>query len=104
VKGIFAALVLVLTLQAAHAQDIDQGEIITQFWERVDHLGAAVVKTCVDMDVEAAGELSAYPKTAQAIIESCRARVSHLGWAVVQTCADMDLEAERELQELEHSE
>jgi SepF-like predicted cell division protein (DUF552 family) len=83
------------------AQGTDAAEIIEACRERVGHLGANVVKACVNMDMEAMDALSTYPEGAQGIISACQERVGDLGWNVVKACADMDLEAERELQELE---
>jgi hypothetical protein len=59
--------------------------------------GAAMVKACVDQDIEAAQALNAYLKNHEAIVSRCLGQMGEYGYAMVKACAEQDIEAENAL-------
>ena len=77
-----------------------QDEIIERCQERMGNHGPAMVKGCVDMDMEAHAALIAYPKRYKAIVDRCMRRMGSHGWAMVRGCADMDIDAAQALERM----
>ena len=60
--------------------------------------GAALVKVCVDQDINAYRVLQGYEPKHQPVIDRCRRQMLAMGgWNIVKVCADQDIEAERAL-------
>lgn len=59
--------------------------------------GAAMVKACVDQDIEAGLALGSYLKNHEAIVTRCITQMGEHGYAMVKACADQDIEAEEAL-------
>lgn len=72
-------------------------EIISRCRSQMSEYGSAMVKACVDQDIQAANALSKYPSKARPIIARCHEQMIEYGWAMVKACADQDIKAENEL-------
>lgn len=79
------------------ADDIKQ-EIIDRCRQSMSEHGAAIVKACVDQDIEAYNALVEYPDKYDSIVNRCINDMRGHGWAIVKACADQDIEAEQALQ------
>jgi hypothetical protein len=56
--------------------------------------GAAIVKACVDQDIEALKALGTYMEKHEAINRRCLIQMKEHGYAMIKACADQDIEAE----------
>jgi hypothetical protein len=72
-------------------------EIISRCRNQMQQYGAAMVKACVDQDLEAFQDLQSYPKEYQQIIDRCSHTMKQYGYSMVKACADQDIEAEKAL-------
>lgn len=72
-------------------------KIIARCRAEMGTYGSAMVKACVDEDVEALRRLNTYPQDQRPFIERCRGEMGRYGWAMVKACADEDIEAEKAL-------
>ena len=59
--------------------------------------GSAMVKACVDRDIEAYQALQSYPSEYSEMVDRCERDMGTYGWSMVKACADRDIEAERAL-------
>ena len=73
-------------------------EIITRCRADMGEYGSAMVKACVDMDLEAAVALGKIPKKYKSILSRCLRDMREYGYAMVKACVDMDIEAEEALE------
>lgn len=78
------------------ANDIKQ-EIIQRCKSQMGDYGAAIVKACVDQDIEALVALYKYPEKYVLIIGRCLSQMKEYGYAKVKACADQEIEAEEAL-------
>ena len=69
-------------------------EIKSRCRNQMSEYGAAMVKACVDQDIEALQALSTYMEKHKAIIERCLSQMKEYGYVMVKGCADQDIEAE----------
>lgn len=69
-------------------------EIIDRCRAQMGEYGSALVKACVDQDIEALAQLNDYPDKYDPIIGRCMSQMSEYGYALVKACADQDIEAE----------
>ena len=76
--------------------DVTQ-EIIQRCRAQMQQYGSAIVKACVDQDIEALRALNTYPEIHRRIINRCNSQMKEYGYAIVKACADQDIEAERAL-------
>lgn len=72
-------------------------EIIDRCRTQMGEYGAALVKACVDQDIEALAQLNEYPDKYDPIIGRCMSQMSSYGYSLVKACADQDIEAEEAL-------
>lgn len=72
-------------------------EIKNRCQTQMGEYGAAMVKSCVDQDIEAAQALNVYLKNHEAIVTRCLGQMGEYGYAMVKACADQDIEAENSL-------
>ena len=72
--------------------------VIKRCRDKMAEYGAAMVKGCVDIDMEAYEALEEYPAKYQSIVNRCKKSMDSYGWAMVKGCADMDIEAEQALE------
>lgn len=80
----------------AKKDDVKQ-EIIQRCQSQIGSYGSAIVKSCVDQDIEALVALNKYPDTYRSIIGRCYNQMKEYGYAQVKACADHDIEAEKAL-------
>tara|TARA_R110002049_G_scaffold281333_1_gene460839 strand:- start:8483 stop:8788 length:306 start_codon:yes stop_codon:yes gene_type:complete len=88
---------LFLSSQVTAADAITQ-EIIDRCREQSGEFGSILVKSCVDMDVDAYAALQKYPAKHQPIIDRCMKESLEFGYILVKSCVDMDIEAEKALE------
>jgi len=81
---------------ATAAEDVKQ-EIIDRCRTQMSTHGAAIVKACVDQDVEALNSLNTYPGKYSAIVSRCSTQMRKHGFAIVKACVDQDIAAEEAL-------
>lgn len=93
---IISTIALTLSLPVYAERNIKQ-EIIDRCRSEMGSHGAAMVKACVDMDIEAVNALTKYPEQHKPIISRCMRNMESHGYAMVKACADMDIEAEDSL-------
>lgn len=72
-------------------------EIIARCRAQMGEYGSAMVKACVDQDIEALNALASYPEKAKPFIARCNQQMVEYGWAMVKACTDQDIEAEKAL-------
>lgn len=60
--------------------------------------GSAMVKACVDQDLEAFNVLLKYPSESKELIERCKGQMVSYGWNIVKACVDQDIEAKTALE------
>ena len=73
-------------------------EIKNRCQTQMGQYGAAMVKACVDQDIDAAQALNVYLKNHTAIVTRCLSQMGKYGYAMAKACADQDIEAENALQ------
>ncbi len=66
-------------------------EVGTRCQARMGGYGVAMVKVCIDRDMEAFVELSKYPEQNKNFIDACYALLSNHGYAIVKSCVDEDI-------------
>ena len=74
------------------AQDV-KAEIIQRCKSDMGDYGAAMVKACVDQDIEALRSLNKYPDKYSNIVGRCFADMQEYGYAMVKACSDQDINA-----------
>lgn len=90
---------LVVVLSTGYAQADTKQDIIARCKNQMADYGAAIVKACVDQDIEAYNALSGYDDKYKKILNRCINSMDGYGWAIVKACADQDIEAEKALSE-----
>lgn len=94
-------IVLIVALIApnlAFADSDIKSEIIDRCRKDMGEYGSALVKACVDQDIEAAIALSKVPKKYEPILTRCLREMRQYGFAIVKACVDQDIEAEKALE------
>ena len=89
--------VLVLAALSLDSTAGEKEEIIARCRKQMSEYGSAMVKACVDQDIEAANSLASYPAKAKPFISRCYGQMSEYGWGMVKACADQDIDAEKSL-------
>lgn len=90
-----AAIVISISAFASFAGERE--DIISHCRSQMGEYGSAMVKACVDQDIEALNTLVSYPDKAKPFISRCRRDMAEYGWAMVKACTDQDIEAEKSL-------
>lgn len=93
--AVIAALAIVCLSNTSSAGEKD--DIIARCRKQMGEYGSAMVKACVDQDIEAANSLASYPPNAKPFIVRCQRQMGEYGWALVKACTDQDMEAEKAL-------
>ena len=91
-------LTVLVTTSTAQAADPVKDEIIARCKSSMSQYGAAMIKACVDQDIEAYKALNDYPSEYQEIISRCNGSMRQYGFAMVKACADQDIEAAKALE------
>lgn len=76
-----------------------KNEIIIRCKNQMSKHGAAIVKACVDQDIDAYNELkqNSYVDKYKAITTRCIDKMNMYGWSIIKACADQDIKAEAAL-------
>ena len=88
---------LVLAVVSLNTIAGEREEIIAHCRKQMSEYGSAMVKACVDQNIEAANSLAVYPAKAKPFISRCYGQMSEYGWVMVKACVDQDIEAEKSL-------
>jgi len=100
----FAALFLSpvsLADDTEHEREVRKA-ILADCKKQVGSFGAALVKSCVEQNVEAYEQVKNYGDEHQAVIEHCKDQMLAIGnWFIVQSCIEMEVEAEASLEAFE---
>jgi hypothetical protein len=72
-------------------------EIKNRCQKQMGEHGAALVKACVDQDIEALNAIGSYMEKHKSVVNRCYSQMGEHGWALVKACADQDIEAEEAL-------
>jgi hypothetical protein len=91
------AAVLVLVTMSLNSSAGAREDIIARCRKQMSEYGSAMVKACVDQDIEAANSLASYPAKAKPFISRCYAQMREYGWSMVKACVDQDIDAEKSL-------
>lgn len=86
-----------LSVPAAFAKEDIKAEIINRCRQQMGEYGSALVKACVDQDIEAAIALGKYDEQYKSILARCLRDMRSYGFALVKACADQDIQAENAL-------
>ena len=78
-------------------QENIQDKIIERCRREMTSYGSAMVKACVDQDIDAYRALQSYPPEHSTMVDRCKREMGTYGWSMVKACADQDIEAERAL-------
>lgn len=73
-------------------------EVVQRCRASMGEYGAAMVKACVDQDMQAYRALKRYPDKHGPAIARCKRQMGEYGWAMVKACADQDIAAEEALE------
>ena len=74
--------------------------ILERCQDLVGDSGAAMVKSCVDRDINALLELGDLAESNGPVLRRCYKLMGDFGWYLVKACVDQDLEAQKELDNL----
>jgi len=96
-KAGVTGLALMISANASIAGDQVKKEIVERCRAQMGLYGSAMVKACVDQDIEALNALNSYPSEYAGIVSRCRKQMLKYGHAMVKACADQDIEAEKAL-------
>lgn len=89
--------VILLTTISCPSFAGEREEIIARCRAQMSEYGSAMVKACVDQDIEALNAIASYPEKAKPFIARCHQQMAEYGWAMVRACTDQDIEAEKAL-------
>ena len=81
-------------------QENIQDKIIERCRREMASYGSAMVKACVDQDIDAYKALQSYSGEYSGIVDRCKREMGTYGWSMVKACADQDIEAERALENM----
>jgi hypothetical protein len=91
---------LLLGLPAFANADVDvnvKNEIIDRCKSQMGQYGAAMVKACVDQDLEAVEKLGMIPSQYKSTVNRCMKQMRQYGFAMVNACAEQDVAADKAL-------
>lgn len=81
----------------AHA-DVDvKKEIIDRCKSQKGQYGSAMVKACVDQDLEAVEKIGKIPDQYKSTVARCLKQMRQYGFSMVNACAEQDIEADKAL-------
>ena len=87
VRRVLPALLLVAAFPVYSGDDY-KPEIIDRCIYHMGEFGVDAVDMCVRAEVAEADSLTAYPKSASAIIARCTEQMKSEGWAKIKACVD----------------
>jgi hypothetical protein len=79
---------------STQAQADIKEEIITRCRSQMSDYGSALVKACVDQDLEALPSLVEYKDKYPKLFNRCLTQMKKYGYSMVKACVDQDIEAE----------
>lgn len=88
---------LIISLNSIGALADVKQEIIARCRSQMGEYGSAMVKACVDQDLNSLVALKKYSKRYDSAITRCISTMKEYGYAMVKACVDQDIEAEKEL-------
>jgi hypothetical protein len=80
-----------------HADADVKREIIDRCKVQMDKYGAAMVKACVDQDIEAVEKINQIPDQYKSVVARCMKQMRKYGYSMVNACAEQDIEADKAL-------
>ena len=90
----YIALSLLLACAPLQAMDsASKEQVISRCKVEMGEYGAAMIKACVDMDVEAYSRLQSLKASHADAVGRCEAEMGEYGFAMIESCAKMDIEA-----------
>lgn len=95
-KTFLLSTILLVTLSSPVLAG-ERENIIARCRKQMGEYGSAMVKACVDQDIEALNALASYPEKAKPFIARCQRQMAEYGWSMVKACTDQDIEAEKSL-------
>ncbi|UZE84765.1 hypothetical protein [Pseudomonas viciae] len=99
-RGIVTLIGMVALFSTAAYADTDvKKEIIDRCKLQMGTYGAAMVKACVDQDLDALATINKIPDKYKLTVARCMKQMRTYGFAMVKACADQDIEAEKALSE-----
>jgi hypothetical protein len=72
-------------------------EIIDRCKGQMGKYGAAMVKACVDQDIEALEKINQIPDQYKSAVARCMKQMRKYGYSMVNACAEQDIEADKAL-------
>ncbi|MEX5536044.1 hypothetical protein ABFV54_13045 [Pseudomonas syringae] len=81
---------------SVYAEDV-KTEIISRCKSQMGQYGAAMVKACVDQDLEAVDKIGKIPEKYKATVSRCMKQMRKYGFSMVNACAEQDIEADQAL-------
>ncbi|CAN1602698.1 hypothetical protein [Pseudomonas mediterranea] len=99
-RGIIMLVGMAASFSAVAYADTDvKKEIIDRCKSQMGTYGAAMVKACVDQDLDALAAVNKIPEKYKPTVARCMKQMRIYGFAMVKACADQDIEAEKALSE-----
>lgn len=81
----------------AHADADVKKEIIDRCKSQMGQYGSAMVKACVDQDLDAVEKISLIPDEYKSTVARCMKQMRQYGFSMVNACAEQDIEADKSL-------
>lgn len=86
------------TPSAQDSHETTQDEIFERCRREMTSYGSAMVKACIDQDIDAYQALQDYPTGLFDMVDRCKREMGTYGWSMVKACADQDIDAYQALQ------
>lgn len=90
---VIAASLLLLATSVMAISDTEKTAVIERCKDQMNQYGAAMVKACVDQDLEAYEQLQVYSSQHEKIVGRCTEATKQFGWSMIKACVDQDIEA-----------
>ncbi len=94
---VIAASLLLLATSAMAISDTEKTAVIERCKNQMNQYGAAMVKACVDQDLEAFEQLLANYRPHEKIVKFCVKTTKEYGWSMVKACSDQNIEARQSI-------
>ncbi|WP_110947389.1 hypothetical protein [Pseudomonas bohemica] len=89
---------LPVVFSAVAQADVDvKKEIIDRCKSQMGQYGSAMVKACVDQDLEAVEKIGRIPDQYKSTVARCLKQMRQYGFSLVNACAEQDIEADKAL-------
>lgn len=90
---VIAASLLLLATSVMAISDTEKTAVIERCKDQMNQYDAAMVKACVDQDLEAFEQLLANYRPHEKIVKFCVRTTKEYGWSMVKACSDQNIEA-----------